>query len=86
MLFLIHYFVKPEHRDTVHERIHKMGTPMPEGVKDIAAYHSVSQLEGWVIVETSSNAQLWNLEQLWTDMNVNTITPVLTNEEMKKLV
>ncbi len=86
MLFLIHYIVKPEHRDTAHERIRKEGVTVPEGMKLIEVYHSATQLGGWGIVEANREADLWKLFQHWTDLNVNTITPVLTNEEVKKLI
>ncbi len=86
MLFLIHHRMRPENRDTVHERLRQIGTRVPQGIKLHQVYHSVTQLEGWAIVEAGDASQLWNLFQDWTDMVVNHITPVLTNEEMKKLV
>ena len=86
MLFVIHFQINPEHRDTVHERIRKTGITVPEGMKLIANYHSVTQLEGWAIVESNNTADLWNLFEGWTDLNVNHITPVLSNEEMLNLV
>lgn len=86
MHFLIHFEIRPEHRDTVHERIRKIGVTVPEGMNLIEVYHSVTQLEGWAIVEGADPAALWNLFQGWTDLNVNHITPVVRDEEMKKLV
>ncbi|QDT62935.1 DUF3303 domain-containing protein [Calycomorphotria hydatis] len=86
MLFSIHYEVKPEHRDTVHERVRKMGITAPEGVTIVSNYHSVTQLEGWAIIESNDPAQLWNLFEGWTDLNPNSITPVISTEVMEKLV
>jgi len=86
MLFLIHFEIQPEHRDTVHERIRKIGINVPDEMKLVANYHSVTQLEGWAVVEASNSARLWELFQGWTDLNVNHITPVLDNESMKALI
>jgi len=87
MLFLIHYEVKPELRDAGHERIRKVGIKVPETMKLVAAYHSVTQLEGWAVVEATDDAtKLWEFFEGWTDLNINHITPVLDNETMKSIV
>ena len=86
MLFVVHYEVTPANRNNVHERVRKAGIVVPVGMKLIANYHSVTQLEGWSIVEGSSTEDLWNLFEGWTDLNINTITPVLSNDELVKLV
>ena len=86
MLFLVHFEVKPEHRDTVHERIRTTGITVPEEMSLVANYHSVTQLEGWAVIETTNPERLWELFQGWTDLNVNHITPVLDNESMKAML
>jgi len=86
MLFLIHYEVKPELRDTVHERVRKTGITTPEGTTLLHNFHSVTQLEGWSVIESPDTESLWNLFQGWTDLNINHITPVVDNQTMLKLV
>lgn len=83
MLFMIHYEITPEHRDAVHQRFLQWGDAEPKGVKVIGNWFSVTQLEGWNVVEATDSAELANLFHAWTDLNVNHITPVLSEEAMR---
>ncbi len=86
MLFAIHYEITPEHRDTVLERFLKIGDAEPEGVKIIGNWFSVTQLEGWSVVEAADSLELGALFHAWTDLNVNHITPVVDEAGMRKLL
>lgn len=86
MLFMIHYEVKPENRDAGIERFLKIGQGEPEGVKTIRQWYSVTQLEGWVIIEGNDEREISKQLYVWTDLNVNKITPVLEGGEMGRLL
>jgi len=86
MLFLIHFEITPEHRDAVFERFLKIGDGEPEGVKIIGNWHSVTQLEGWAVVDAADAMELGKLFHTWTDLNVNHITPVVDEAGMRKLL
>ena len=84
MLFMVTYEVAPEHRDTAQERFRSVGEGLPTGVKLLGHWESVTQLEGWGIVETDDPQELFKLFHMWTNLNVNHITPVLDAEGMRK--
>ena len=87
MLFLIHFKVTPETRDNALKRLKASGPGEVPGVKQIAGpWFSVTQLEGWGLVEAENAIALGQLLHGWTDLAVNRITPVLSAEDVLELV
>ena len=86
MLFLVHFEILPEHRDQVLKRVREIGDGEPASVKIIGgAWYSVTQLEGWVIVESTDSLGIAQHLHAWTDLNIIHVTPVLTTEDALKL-
>lgn len=86
MLFMVHYTIEPEKRDANIRRTKEAGPNSPDTVKVLANYNSVTMLEGWTLVEASDGGELWKMLQDWTDLNVNTVTPVLDKDAIAKLL
>jgi hypothetical protein len=86
MLFLIHFEIDPENRDKSHARLKTRGDGMPQEIKPLGTWFSVTLLEGWAIVETQDETALGQSMKQWTDLNVNHITPVLTEEALLKVI
>ncbi len=82
MQFMVHVNISPENRDANYKRLmEKQGAVDVAGTKILGIWFAVSQLEGWTIVEAESAAALGKLLHDWTDLNVNTVVPVLSLEE-----
>ena len=47
---------------------------------------SVTQLEGWRVVEAENAIALGQLMHAWTDLALDHITPILSEEDVLKLV
>lgn len=86
MLFAVHYECQPEHRDAVISRFLKLGTDAPPDVKVIGNWWSVTQLEGWAIIEGNDPLELGKLFHTWTDLAVNHLTPVLDASHVKAIM
>ena len=82
MMFMIHFEIDPDHREKSTERLRTGGPGLPENVKPVGIWHSVTLLEGWAIVETDDANALAKHMHYWTDLNINHITPVLSPEEV----
>jgi hypothetical protein len=87
MLLLIHFEITPEARNNVLNRLKTSAKREPPGVKTVAGpWYSVTQLEGWGVVEAESAIALGQLMHAWTDLTVDHITPVLSAEDVLKLI
>lgn len=85
MLFLVHWRIEPEHRNAMMKRFKEKGHGEPDGVKIIGSWHSVSQEQGWAVAEAADSLLLAKWAYTWTDLNVNHMTPVVDDEEMRKI-
>ncbi len=82
MQFMVHVNISPENRDANYKRLkEKEGAVDVPGTKILGMWFAVNQLEGWTIVEAENAAALGKLLHDWTDLNVNTVTPVLSLDE-----
>jgi uncharacterized protein DUF3303 len=84
MLFIVHFEVKPENRDKSFKRFEKVGE-LPSGNEHIGVWFAASQLEGWAIVKSENAVALGNYLHAWTDLNVNTVTPLLEPKELEEI-
>ncbi len=84
MLFIVHFEVKPENRDKSFQRFEKVGE-LPSGNEHIGVWFAASQLEGWAIVRSENAVALGKYLHAWTDLNVNTVTPLLEPKELEEI-
>ncbi|MEM8588606.1 MAG: DUF3303 family protein [Pseudomonadota bacterium] len=87
MRFMVHVSIAPENRNENFERLkakQKAGDLAIPGIEIHDMWFAVNQLEGWTIVEAESAFALGKLLHDWTDLNVNTVVPVLTIDEFAK--
>ena len=86
MLFVTKYTTAPATRDLGVERFKKTGGPPPAGVKMIGRWHMADGSGGIVICETDDATRLAAWVNDWTDVLVFDIRPVLTDEQMAKVL
>lgn len=82
MLFIVHFEVKPENRDKSFQRFEKAGD-VPPGNEHIGVWFAVSQLLGCALVKSENAVALGKYLHTWTDLNVNTVTPLLEPKELE---
>lgn len=87
MFFHIHFEFTPENRDAALKRFKTSGAEIPKSIKSISGpWFSVTLLEGWGVIEAEDATALGELLRNWTDLAVDHITPVLSDEEVLELV
>jgi hypothetical protein len=86
MLFHITYKVTPDHRNNAQEQFKKTGGLPPKGVTMKSRWHSVDGNRGFVLAETSDVEAFGKWIQDWSDSLVFETTPVLTDEQVSKVI
>ena len=86
MLFVCYVTIDPKNRDESIRRFEERGIVAPEGVKLLGAWVSLTQQETWAIFEADDAAAIMKLFDPWLDLNIHHITPVMTFDELKKVV
>lgn len=87
MLFMVYYVVEPHNRDTSYNRVQALGGDgTPPGVKVLGTWSSITQLEGWVVAEASDPILIGKWMRVWTDLNVNCITPIVGPEAQREIM
>lgn len=87
MIFMVHYEIEPKNRDNSYARILALGGDgTPQGVKLLGTWSSVTQLEGWVVVEATDSVLLGQYMRHWTNLNVNRMIPIVDAEGQKAIM
>jgi Domain of unknown function (DUF3303) len=86
MLFHITYKVTPEQRNNAQDRFKKTGGLPPSGVTMKDRWHSVDGNRGFVLAETSDIEAFGKWIQDWSDSLVFETTPVLTDEQVARVI
>ena len=86
MLFHIKYNVTPEQRNKVQEKFKKTGALPPKGVTMKGRWHNIAGSNGFIIAETSDIESFGKWIQDWSDSLVFEVSPVLTDEEVSKVI
>lgn len=86
MKFIIHWKIKPEHRNEIFQRYKHKEYGQPSSVKLLGAWHNVNQGSGWAVVETTDMLALSKWLLTWTDLNENKVIPVIDDEDMHKIL
>ncbi len=85
MLFITHVDITPEHRNEAFERFLAFGSSSPHDVKIVGHWFATTLLEAWVVIEAADSTELGKLFRHWTDLNVNHITPVIEEENIRQV-
>ena len=85
MKFILSWTIKPENRDESLNRLQSKENLAIEGIKILGHWHNVNLLGGWALVEADSEASIakWLLD--WTDLNVNDVTLVIDEKEVRSM-
>ena len=86
MLFMLHCEIEPKNRDENLRRLNQVGIGEPSDVKILGSWISVTQLEGWVVFEAPDETTLFGLFGTWTDLNINTVVPIMRVEDVLPLI
>jgi hypothetical protein len=86
MLFVCYVTIDPDNRDESLARFKVQGTVEPIGAKLLGAWISLTLQETWAIFEADDAAAVMKLYEPWTDLNVHEIAPVMTFDELKKVI
>jgi hypothetical protein len=87
MLFMVHYEIEPQHRDINYARVLALGGDgVPDEVKVLGTWSSVTQLEGWVVVEATDPLLLGQYMRHWTNLNINRMIPIVDADGQKAIM
>ncbi len=85
MLFLVHWKIKPENRDTVFDHF-KKGGDAPPGVKLLGRWHALNQHDGWAIAEANDPVDIGKWLYAWSDLEEDEITPVVDDKAQLRIL
>lgn len=86
MHFVINYELTPETRDEAQARFKAGGGLPPDGATMLARWHYAQGLGGFLIAESSDPVAIATWMQDWTDVLTFDITPILTDEEVQRVI
>jgi hypothetical protein len=87
MLFIVHYEIEPQNRDTSYDRVQQLGGDgVPKGIELLGSWSSVTQLEGWVIVDADDEVLLGKWMRRWTNLNVNRMIPIVDADMQREIM
>ena len=86
MQFLIHFKIKPEHRDTNFNRLKEKGRGAPPGVKFLGVWYALNQQDGWAITEANDPVDIGKYMHAWSDLNELEIIPVVDEAGQRRIL
>ncbi len=86
MLFLVHWKIKPENRDTALNRFKEKGEDVPPGVKLLGAWYALNQQAGWAIAEANDPVDIGKWIYSWSDLSENEFTPVVYDKAQRRIL
>ncbi len=86
MLFLVHWNIKPENRDSVLNNFKERGEDVPPGVKLLDRWHALNQQAGWAIVEADDPVEIGKWMYAWSDLNELEIIPVVDDAGQRRIL
>ena len=86
MQFLIHFKIKPEHRDANFNHVKEKGHGVPPGVKLLGPWFALNQQAGWAIAETDDPIDIGKWMYAWSDINELEIIPVVDDAGQRKIL
>lgn len=86
MLFHVTYKVAPGQRNSAQERFKNTGALPPDGVTLKGRWHSINGDHGFNLAETSDIEAFGKWIQEWSDILIFDVTPVVTDEQIAKII
>lgn len=86
MKFILSWTVKPENRNEALRRVQSKENLAVDGITILGHWHNVNLLNGWALVEADNEATIAKWLMDWTDLNVNELTPVIDEKELRQLL
>ena len=86
MQFLIHFKIKPEHRDANFNHVKEKGHGEPPGVKLLGPWFALNQQAGWAIAETDDPIDIGKWMYAWSDLNELEIIPVVDDAGQRSIL
>lgn len=86
MLFMLIFEYSPENRNVLIKKYVEKGPMIPDGIKEVGMWSSVSGGRVYSIYETDDPAALAKFGQNWNDLGTGEIIPVMKTVEYIKLV
>ena len=86
MTFHISYTLSPEQRNNAQKRFKETGAPPPFGVAMIGRWHCAEGLRGFIVAESSDAEAIAKWVQEWTDLLTFEVTPVVTDEQLARVI
>jgi len=86
MQFLIHFKIKPEHRDTNFKHLKEKGEDAPPGVKLLGPWYALNQQAGWAIAEADDPVDIGKWMYAWSDLNELEIIPVVDDAGLRRIL
>ena len=86
MLFMITYEFGSDVRDETQTRFKKTGGMPGPGVTMKGRWHCVGELNGFILAESSDAVALGKWLQEWTDLIMFTVSPVVDDEDVMKVL
>lgn len=86
MKYMLTWNVKPEDQPESIARYKNAGANPPDGIEVLNHYWNVNHLSGWAVFTADNHAQIakWMLD--WTDLNVNSIIPIIDDDDLFKIL
>ncbi len=85
MKFILSWTIKPENRNESLQRVLNAEKLTIDGIQILGHWHNVNVLNGWALVEADNEATIAKWLMDWTDLNVNELTPVIDEKELREL-
>ena len=85
MKFILSWTIKPENRNEALRRVLSKENLAVDGITILGHWHNVNLLNGWALVEADNEATIAKWLMDWTDLNVNELTPVIDEAELRQL-
>ena len=86
MTFHITYQFLPGQRDAAQKRFQETGALPPAGVTMTGRWHCAQGHRGFLIAESSDAEAIAKWIQDWTDLLTFEVTPVLTDEQLTRVL
>jgi hypothetical protein len=86
MTFHISYTLSSEQRNNAQKRFMETSATPPSGVTMTGRWHCAQGLKGFLVAEASDAVAIAKWMQEWTDLLSFEVTPVLTDEELARVI
>jgi Protein of unknown function (DUF3303) len=86
MTFHITYTITPANRNAAQQRLKATGGLPPAGVTMLSRWHCAQGLKGFVLAESTDAEAIAKWIQAWDDLLIFEVTPVITDEQIARVI